>query len=202
MSCRSSGTRATRPCGTESIASIRRKSVFHAAAHKHVHQLEDNIQEGVSNNTLGTFRIATAADRHGAEVFLLVSTDKAVRPTSVMGASKRAAELVVENMSRASRTRFSAVRFGNVSAASGSVLRIFQEQIAQGGPITLTHAGATRYFMTVEEAVGLILQSSAIARSGGVFRAQDGAARAHHRYGEEPDHPVRACVPGWTSRSS
>ena len=143
--------------------------VFHAAAHKHVHQLESNIQEGVSNNINGTHRVAAAADKHGAEVFLLISTDKAVRPSCVMGATKRAAEMVVTDFARRSKTRFVAVRFGNVLGSSGSVLKIFQEQIELGRPITITHPDATRYFMTVEEAVGLVLQTGAMAKGGEVF---------------------------------
>lgn len=143
--------------------------VFHAAAHKHVHQLESNIQEGVSNNIIGTHRVATASDKHGAEVFLLISTDKAVRPSCVMGATKRAAEMVVTDFARRSKTRFVAVRFGNVLGSSGSVLMIFQEQIELGRPITITHPDVTRYFMTVEEAVGLVLQTGAMAKGGEVF---------------------------------
>ncbi len=143
--------------------------VFHAAAHKHVLQLESNVQEGVSNNTLGTYHLAAAADKHGVEVFLLISTDKAVRPSCVMGATKRAAEIVVTDFARRSKTRFVAVRFGNVLGSSGSVLKIFQEQIELGRPITITHPDVTRFFMTVEEAVGLVLQTGAMARGGEVF---------------------------------
>jgi FlaA1/EpsC-like NDP-sugar epimerase len=143
--------------------------VLHAAAHKHVHQLEHNVHEGIVNNVLGTRNMASAAARHGTEVFLLVSTDKAVRPRSVMGATKRVAELVVRDFARRSKTRFIGVRFGNVLGSSGSVMQIFQEQIARGGPVTLTDARATRYFMTVEEAVGLILQAVSIAKGGEIF---------------------------------
>jgi len=149
--------------------------VLHAAAHKHVHQLESNLHEGVSNNLLGTHTMAAAADRFGAEAFLLISTDKAVRPAGVMGATKRAAELVVRSFARTSRTRFISVRFGNVLGSSGSVLKIFQEQIAAGGPVTLTDPRATRFFMTVEEAVGLILQAVSMARGGEIFVLKMGA---------------------------
>jgi FlaA1/EpsC-like NDP-sugar epimerase len=149
--------------------------VFHAAAHKHVLQLESNIQEGVSNNTLGTYKAAAAADKYGAEVFLLISTDKAVRPSCVMGATKRAAEIVVTDFARRSKTRFVAVRFGNVLGSSGSVLKIFQEQIELGRPITITHPDVTRFFMTVEEAVGLVLQTGAMAKGGEVFVLKMGA---------------------------
>jgi len=143
--------------------------VFHAAAHKHVLQLESNVQEGVSNNIIGTHRVAAAADKHGAEVFLLISTDKAVRPSCVMGATKRAAEMLVTDLARRSKTRFVAVRFGNVLGSSGSVLKIFQEQIELGRPVTITHPDVTRFFMTVEEAVGLVLQTGAMAKGGEVF---------------------------------
>ncbi|MDP3542427.1 MAG: nucleoside-diphosphate sugar epimerase/dehydratase [Elusimicrobiota bacterium] len=145
------------------------QAVFHAAAHKHVVQLESNIQEGVSNNVLGTYHLASQADKYGVETFLFVSTDKAVRPSCVMGATKRAAEMVICDFARRSKTRFMSVRFGNVLGSSGSVLKIFQEQIEQGRPVTITHPDATRYFMTVEEAVGLMLQASVLAKGGEVF---------------------------------
>jgi FlaA1/EpsC-like NDP-sugar epimerase len=172
--------------------------VFHAAAHKHVHQLEANIHEGVSNNLLGTYRLAEAADRHGVENFILISTDKAVRPTCVMGATKRAAEIVISNLARASKTRFAAVRFGNVLGSSGSVLKIFQEQIEKRQPITITHPDAARYFMTVEEAVGLVLQASAMAKGGEIFvlkmgeqiRIMDMARKLILLSGLEPDRDI------------
>ena len=144
--------------------------VLHAAAHKHVHQLESNVHEGVGNNILGTYYVARAAHKHEAEVFLLVSTDKAVRPSCVMGATKRVAEFIVRSFAaRGGRTRFVAVRFGNVLGSSGSVLEIFQEQIANGGPITVTDPAVTRYFMTVEEAAQLILQAASMALGGEIF---------------------------------
>ncbi|MBI4061261.1 MAG: polysaccharide biosynthesis protein [Elusimicrobia bacterium] len=150
--------------------------VLHAAAHKHVHQLESNVQEGVGNNILGTYYVARAAHQHEAEVFLLVSTDKAVRPSCVMGATKRVAEFIVKSFAgRGGLTRFVAVRFGNVLGSSGSVLEIFQEQIARGGPITVTHQDVTRYFMTVEEAAQLILQAASMALGGEIFILKMGA---------------------------
>lgn len=144
--------------------------VLHAAAHKHVHQLEHNVQEGVLNNVLATHHLCSAAAAHGAETFLLVSTDKAVKPSSVMGATKRLAEMVVTSFAARGRaTRFAAVRFGNVLGSSGSVLTIFQSQIEKGGPLTVTHPDVRRYFMTVEEAVGLILQAVALSKGGEIF---------------------------------
>ena len=151
------------------FAENRPDTVLHAAAHKHVFQLEYNVQEGISNNVVGTFEAARAADKFGSDVFLLVSTDKAVRPSSVMGATKRAAEMVVQGFAKKGKTRFTGVRFGNVLGSSGSVLQIFQQQISTGGPVTLTDEKVTRYFMTVEEAVGLILQAAAMAKGGEIY---------------------------------
>ncbi|MBI4676094.1 MAG: polysaccharide biosynthesis protein [Elusimicrobia bacterium] len=154
----------------ESLFSLYQPQVIlHAAAHKHVSQLESNVQEAVSNNLLGTCRVAEAAARHRAESFLLISTDKAVRPAGVMGASKRAAELAVLHFSQAGDARFAAVRFGNVLGSSGSVLELFREQISRGGPLIVTHPDATRYFMTVEEAVQLVLQALSLGRNGDIF---------------------------------
>lgn len=145
--------------------------IFHAAAFKHVPLMEDeNAWAALQNNTLGTWNAAIAAAETGAERFVLISTDKAVNPTSVMGASKRAAEMVLSHMATLGHaTRFSAVRFGNVLGSSGSVIPKFKEQIAKGGPVTVTHPEMTRYFMTIPEAARLVLQAAALAESGQVY---------------------------------
>jgi FlaA1/EpsC-like NDP-sugar epimerase len=137
--------------------------IFHAAAHKHVPMMEDHPAAAVDNNLFGTQSAAVAADAVGAERFVMISTDKAVRPTSVMGATKRLAELYVQNCSRHSNTRYAIVRFGNVLGSSGSVLDIWSRQIADGGPITITDPRMTRYFMTIPEAASLVVQAGALA---------------------------------------
>jgi len=150
--------------------------VLHAAAYKHVSMVELNAIEGMRNNVIGTRTVARAARAAGVERFILVSTDKAVRPTSVMGASKRFAEMIVQDLAtRSPGTRFSMVRFGNVVGSSGSVIPIFAEQIARGGPITLTDPDVTRYFMTIPEAVRLVLLAGTFARGGDVFVLDMGA---------------------------
>jgi FlaA1/EpsC-like NDP-sugar epimerase len=156
------------------FSSYRPHVVIHAAAHKHVALMELNPTEAVKNNVLNTRLVAELAGEFKAEVFVLVSTDKAVRPASMMGASKRTAELVVQDLNGEYQTRYVAVRFGNVIGSAGSVIPIFQQQIRNGGPLTITDGRMKRYFMTIPEAAQLVLQASAIGRGGEVFILQMG----------------------------
>lgn len=144
-------------------------TVYHAAAYKHVPLVEANPGEGVRNNVFGTRTVAELAEQYGVEDFVLISTDKAVRPPNIMGASKRLAEMVLQLMAQTSATRFSMVRFGNVLGSSGSVVPLFRKQIASGGPVTVTHQEVTRYFMTIPEAAQLVIQAGSMATSGDVF---------------------------------
>jgi len=178
--------------------------VFHAAAYKHVPMLESQLRQAVRNNVLGTQTIAEAADRFGVEEFVLVSTDKAVNPTNVMGATKRVAEIFCQNFGRRSQTKFITVRFGNVLGSAGSVIPLFRQQIARGGPVTVTDPRMQRFFMTIPEACQLILQTAAMGSGGEIFVLDMGepvkisylAEQMIRLSGKEPGHDIEIVYTG------
>ncbi|MEZ4656444.1 MAG: nucleoside-diphosphate sugar epimerase/dehydratase [Caldilineaceae bacterium] len=186
------------------IEKYKPKVIFHAAAHKHVPFMEENVEEAIINNVSGTYNLLQAAERNGVERFILISTDKAVNPSSIMGATKRLAELLVQSAAQRSGHAYMAVRFGNVLGSRGSVIPIFQRQIAAGGPLTVTHPEMRRYFMTIPEAVQLVLQAAVLGQGSEIFlldmgepvRIMDLAAGLLRLSGLVPERDIKIVHPG------
>ena len=178
--------------------------VFHAAAHKHVPLMETSPNEAIKNNVFGTLNVARAASKYGAHRFIMISTDKAVNPTNIMGASKRICEMIVQAMNGTSNTEFVATRFGNVLGSNGSVIPLFKKQIAEGGPVCVTHKDIVRYFMTIPEAVSLVLQAGSYAKGGEIFvldmgkpvRIYDLAVNLIKLSGYTPDVDIKIKITG------